>query len=307
MDITNGGGVPCAVIDDTANHDCESTYYVALCVEGLYIGYPVGSFTFDVLYDDLLNKVPDVANVKPALDDNPDGNVGGTTWPTGDIGLGPTAYWDCSANGASYPEGDIQPATGDQNGDAYITCESGDGPWNLGDNETHGVLAVIEFRAIAEGDDAMTIATSGYIANPDVSKYGECTGTSYPMGCVGGVAHNEGEAVATNTPTPTATPAPTRCPNDICPTSEPTRKAWTKTPTPTVTATPAPTEPSGPSEPQQPPPPPTGGQLPQVVPPGTGSGPDGVPWASTAVWLLAAAGAVSVSLGGLYVRRVRRR
>jgi hypothetical protein len=52
---------------------------------------------------------------------------------------------------------------------------------------------------------------------------------------------------------------------------------------------------------------PTGGQLPQVVPPGTGSGPDGIAWASTAVWLLAAAGAVSVSLGGLYLRRARRR
>ena len=300
MDTSDG---PCTDIDATADHACGSTYKVAICATGLYMGFPIGSFTMDVTYDDTKNLGTEVANAAPALDDNPDANAGGTKWGDG-LGL----LWACDNGGSGYPTGNtIAPG-----GDAFIACDStaSGATTTLGDNEDHGVIAVIHFKAIAGSviPDTLTIADSSYLAYASGQTMGECDPDStLPMDCVGGTDNKTGAAQATATNTPTATPAPTRCPNDICPTSEPTRKAWTRTPTPTVTATPAPTEPSGPSEPQQPPPPPTGGQLPQVVPPGTGSGPDGIPWASTAVWLLAAAGAVSVSLGGLYLRRARRR
>jgi len=306
MDTTNGGG-PCAVIDSSTSHSGADpvsgpVYDVAICATGLYQGFPIGSFTFDVLYDDGLNEATEVANVAPALDDNPDANAGTTNWPDS---LG--ALWACDNSGSGFPTGNtIAPG-----GDAFLACDGTavGATFTLGDNEDHGVIAVIHFKAIAGSviPDTLTIADSSYLAYASGQTMGECDPDStLPMDCVGGTDNKTGAAQATATNTPTATPAPTRCPNDICPTSEPTRKAWTRTPTPTVTATPAPEEPPGPSEPP-PPPPPTGGQLPQVVPPGTGSGPDGIPWASTAVWLLAAAGAVSVSLGGLYLRRARRR
>jgi hypothetical protein len=43
--------------------------------------------------------------------------------------------------------------------------------------------------------------------------------------------------------------------------------------------------------------------MPQVVPPGTGSGPaaEGMPWLTVLLWVMAGGGAVSVALGGLYV------
>jgi len=308
MDTSDG---PCTDIDASASHGTGETYDVAICATGLYNGpgFGIGSFQFDVLYNDSLNAGTEVADAGTALDDNPDANEN-------EYGDGLGSGWACDNTSLAFPKGDKNPLTGPGNGDAFIACNSLTGPYTLGDNETAGVIAVIEFTAISGGDDSLTIEALGYLAYPDASKMGTCLdGDDYPMACTGGTDNKTG---STATPTPiTPTPTPTNTP--VCggaeqptctptPTRTATRKAWTYTPSPTATGTAAPSEPSGPSEPQQPPPPPpTGGQLPQVVPPGTGSGPDGIPWAGTAVWLLAAAGAVSVSLGGLYLRRARRR
>jgi len=151
MDTTDGG--PCADIDASASHEIGESYDVAICVEGLYEGNPIGGLIFDILYDDTLNRAPEMADVGAALDDNPDANAGTTTW--GD-GLGPEGGeygWDCSNWGIAYPEGDKNPASGPGNGDAFIACRSIVGPWTLGDDETSGVLALIRFEALAEGAD----------------------------------------------------------------------------------------------------------------------------------------------------------
>ena len=316
MDTTDGG--PCADIDASTSHTeadpvTGPVYDVAICVTGLYndLPYAIGRFGFDVLYNDQWNKATEVTDTDTGLDDNPDANTGATTFGSSNLGSG--SGWDCSGGGKAYPMGDKNVATGPGNGDAFIDCQSLAGPWTMGDDETDGVIAVIEFKAIAEGNDTLTIALGGNLvyANSAVVM-GQCNPSqALPIDCFGGEDNKTGAtAVPTNTPTdtPTATATP-NCGGEGQPACTPTRRPWTLTPTPTVTATPKPEEPSGPSEPQQPPPPPppTGGQLPQVVPPGTGSGPDGIAWASTAVWLLVAAGAVSVSLGGLYLRRARRR
>jgi len=47
--------------------------------------------------------------------------------------------------------------------------------------------------------------------------------------------------------------------------------------------------------------------MPQVVPPGTGTGSGSGDWTASLMWTLAGAGALSVFLGGLYLRRARNR
>jgi hypothetical protein len=47
--------------------------------------------------------------------------------------------------------------------------------------------------------------------------------------------------------------------------------------------------------------------MPQVVPPGTGTGSGSVAWTTSLMWTLAGAGALSVFVGGLYLRRARNR
>jgi hypothetical protein len=298
MDTTDG---PCTDIDDSVNHGPGDSYYVAICVEGLYQGYPIGSFGFDVMYDDTLNHAPDVANSGNGLDDNPDANVGSTTWGSS-LGTG----WDCSGGTLAYPAGDRNPATGPGNGDAFLACESLGGPWTLGDNEDHGVIARIHFIADYQGTDLLVIADTSYLAYSSGSTMGECDPDSpYPMTCNDGEDIKSGSAAPTSTATRTPTATSTPCPPEGCPTEEPTPRSWTKTPTPVVTETPTPGGESGEGEqppPPPPPPPPTGEQMPQVVPPGTGSGPaEGMSWLSMSLWLLAGVGAVSVALGGLYI------
>jgi len=300
MDVTDGG--PCADIDDSAVHSVGDSYDVAVCIGGM--SQAIGSFYLIVTYDDTLNSSPNESCPSgDCFDANPDANAGTTTWGTS-LGSG----WDCNIFDLSPPQGDRNLATGPANGEAYLGCWSLSGPYTFGDNETSGVLALISFTAIAGSPDPDTLS----LADSSVSSYqgvdiGVCGG-SPAMSCNGATDEKAGTPAPTATATWTPTATRTPCPNGICPTNTPTPKAWTKTPTPPATGTPTPAEPGEPAQPPPPPPPPpTGGQLPQVVPPATGSGPDGIPWASTAVWLLAAAGAFSVSLGGLYLRRARHR
>ncbi|MDI6858474.1 MAG: hypothetical protein QME71_09200 [Dehalococcoidia bacterium] len=234
LDMETSDG-PCTDIDATAFHDPGTIYDIGLCVSGLYAagggftGTGIGTLAFDVLYNDLLNVAPEVANSGNGLDDNPDANAGTTTW--GDsLGTG----WDCSYGGLAYPTGDKNPASGPGNGDAYITCNSLAGPWTLGDDETSGVIAVIHFQAIASGEDSLTIA-NGLLAFPDATEMGTCNpGVIEPMPCTGG---EDIKPAPTPSPSPTDTPAPTMT---LTPTETHTP---TETPlatnTPTVTPTPS--------------------------------------------------------------------
>jgi len=226
MDTTDGG--PCTHIDSSTSHNVGDSYSVAICVQGLYLGLPIGQLSLDVLYDDTLNRAPEITDAGPGLDDNPDANAGLTTWGEG-LGDG----WDCSNGGGDYPEGDKNPATGPGQGQAHIACWSLGGSFTLGDDETSGVIAVINFTAIAGGaTDTLTIA-NGFLADADQNEMGTCN-TEY-MTCNGGTDTKFGTPPPTLTPTPTPTVTPWCGEPDQppCPTS---------TPTPTLEpgATPAP-------------------------------------------------------------------
>ena len=289
MDTTDGG--PCAEIDSSVSHDTGDSYDVAVCVTGLYStpDLEIGSFIFDVIYDDTLNRAPEVADVGKALDDNPDANAGVTTWGDG-LGTG----WDCSTDGLAYPRGDRDLASGAGHGAAFIACDSIAGPWTLGDDETSGVIAVISFVANYGGIDTLTIDNSGYLAYPDTSLMGQCDPAwGFPMDCNGGTDNKNGTPPPTATPTATATPTPW-CGGSgqpPCPTSTPTRPPW-----PTATRTPTP-------------PPGVGGRVrlpPAAIAAEASRAADG-PGSSTAngiVWAGAAAGGVLLlATGGWYARR----
>ncbi|MDI6857825.1 MAG: hypothetical protein QME71_05870 [Dehalococcoidia bacterium] len=313
LDMETSDG-PCTDIDATAFHDPGTIYDIGLCVSGLYAaaggftGTGIGTLAFDVLYDDLLNVAPEVANSGNGLDDNPDANAGSTIWGDG-LGSG----WDCSTGGIAYPMGDKNPASGPGNGWAFLQCTSLAGPWTLGDDETSGVIAVIHFQAIAAGEDTLTIA-NGLLGFPDASEMGTCNPAyNWEMTCNGGTESKSGEP-----PPPTATPTATRTSTPTpwcggpgqptCPTSTPTPRAWTMTPTPPPTDTPeAPPPPAEEPTLPPPPPPPGGGQQPVVVPPPTGQGSDsGVSPAAAGLIGIACAGALLVGTG-LVLRRVRSR
>ena len=189
MDAWDGG--PCADIDATADHDCGSTYKVGLCVSGLYNDpdLAIGSFSFDVLYDDTLNTAPEVTDVAPALDDNPDANEN-------EYGDGLGVAWACDNEGYAYPKGDKDPVTGPGHGDAFIGCGSNTGPYTMGDNETAGVIAVIEFQAKAgntDQTDNLVIKTTSYLADPHTNKMGQCDPTKpLPIECAGGTDNKRG-------------------------------------------------------------------------------------------------------------------
>jgi hypothetical protein len=257
MDTADG---PCTDIDSSASHATGDSYNVAICVQGLYEGHPIGVMAFDVLYDDTLNVAPDVADTGQGLDDNPDANAGTTFW--GD-GLGDN--WDCSGGALAYPRGDKDAATGPGHGDAFLSCRSSLGPWRLGDNETSGVIAVVSFTAVAAGTDTLTIA-NGLLGNSDATEMGTCNPeVSVPMTCYGASDAKGGAPV----PVPTSSAAPPVAPPPIVP--PPTENLPPAAPAPAV-----------------------------IVAPPTGSGPaaDGSPWMPLA-WLLAGAAGAAIATGGV--------
>lgn len=199
MDTSDG---PCTDIDTSSRHEVGQEYEVAICVTGLDPGDPPGTISFKVTYDDTIDKAPDVECSGVCLDSNPDANAGSTIW--GD-GLG--SEWDCSSMGIAPPKGDRNPATGAGNGEAFITCASLFGPWTLGDDETSGAIAVIEFRALAEGSNVFTVS-DGVLASTDASEMGTCPGILFPIQCFGGT-HVNGAAAAPTAEPPVTGPSPT--------------------------------------------------------------------------------------------------
>ncbi len=254
---------PCTDIDSSASHATGESYGVAICVQGLYVDFPIGVLSFDVLYDDTLNAAPDVADTGPGLDDNPDVNAGTTFWGDG-LGDG----WDCSGGGLAYPRGDKDAASGAGHGDAFLSCRSSLGPWRLGDNETSGVIAVVSFTAVAAGTDTLTIA-NGLLGYTDATEMGTCNPVvANPMTCNGASDAKGGAPV----PVPTSSAGPTTAPPPVAP--PPTEIL------PPAPAAPAPTT--------------------VIVAPPTGSGSaaDGSPWMPL-VWLLAGAAGATIAAGGL--------
>jgi len=310
-DPWGNGNNPCDVIDATNTVSVGADHQVAVCVVNppeKSVGVPddVSAFTFYLTYDPLLNqcKTNPACPEGSCLDDNPDANAG-STLGSGHVPTSPSlgTGWDCNIMDVA------EPTCAD--GKATLNCLSMSGPFTSGGLDPFP-LAIVSFHAIGGGTDTLHTADNELEAN---NWTGAVTGEADPPpeSAPADVTKSGSTPLptATQTATATATATATPCPDGICPTNTPTPKAWTKTPTPEPTGTPTPEGDGGDGgdggEPPPPPPPPTSEQMPQVVPPGTGSGPDGISWASTAVWLLAAAGAVSVSLGGLCFRRARHR
>ena len=301
-DATNGDG-PCNPVDATA--EVGGMHKVAVCLTSSSVS-PT-AFNVEVHYDSNLNLCT-VRNLGGmAFDDNPDANLGTTSWTTPNLGTG----CDCASGTEAPPTCDsppgegVTPAPGEKT--AYISCVCSTATLPVGAGVS-SPLAVVTFNALGvTGTDNLAFGVGAVYGAAGLIL--RCPGAS----CIGATDEKTGGATRVPTSTPTASPTATSTPwcgglrQTPCPTSTPTPKAWTKTPTPTLTGTPVPTEPGGGPPPPPPPPPPTGGQLPEVVPPATGTGSGGVDWTTSLMWTLAGAGAFSVFLGGLCLRRARNR
>jgi len=323
IDMVKDGNDWCNPVNNAATHTVgPATYEVAICLTNALA--PPASFNIELKYNDLWNSCTDVANSGTGLDDNPDANagptVGGTYWPSEALSLGTVAdaAWDCSVGGTNYPVCDTNTAErGAGKGVAFLTCGAPSAdlvdltlPVGAG---VSSPIAVVTLKAEGAGVDNLAFGIVK-VADESVETIVACNVNDGWTACIGATDTKTGEpAEPTATPTATMTPAATNtpCGPGGCPTSTVTPRAWTKTPTPAPTGTPAPSEPGGPGEPAPPPPPPppppSGGAMPQVVPPGTGTGSGGGAWTTSLMWTLAGAGALSVFLGGLYLRRARNR
>ena len=296
----------CDTINATDTVVTGHPHQAAICLTGANLG----PYTMDIIVKfggAGLNTCLTESCTGACLDANPDailtddsGPFGGTLWDCsgGDPALHPRCV-DDPVEGAGTP--------GPLPGEAFITCGTTD---TVGAVDGNLVIAVIEWTADYAGTDTLTFGDS-YMADDEYNAIVSCPGTN----CIGASVTKTGETAPTptNTPPPTATPTATAtrsCGLPEQPACTPTPRAWTKTPTPAPTGTPAPSEPGEPAQPPPPPPPPpppTGGTMPQVMPPGTGTGSGGVDWTASLMWTLVGAGAFSVLLGGLYLRRARNR
>ena len=208
IDTVQDGSTFCEPVDDTSTKVWGNPYRVAVCVKDPPAA--IGAFQFDLVYDDTLNAAPEVANFAPALDDNPDGNVGTTTWPNSTTGDDLGSGWDCTGFGLVYPTGDTDPVTGPGHGRAKILCLSLLGPWTLGDNETEGVLATVEFVVIGFGADILHLENVA-VGDSTGGEIGSCNpAQAVPIPCFDATESNvtPTPTPAPGTPTPTPTPIP---------------------------------------------------------------------------------------------------
>jgi hypothetical protein len=209
IDTIQDGSTFCEPVNDTSTEVFPHSYRVAVCVKDPPAA--IGAFQFDLVYDDTLNTAPEVANVGLALDDNPDANEGATTWPNSTTGHDLGTGWDCSNFGLMYPKGDIDPATGPGHGRARIACLSLLGPWTLGDNETEGVLATVEFNVIGLGADTLHLENVELVDSM-ANEIGSCNPAFLvPIPCFDAT-----ESKVTPTPTPTPTPCIDRLGDTQC-------------------------------------------------------------------------------------------
>ena len=193
LDKVQDGNTFCNPVDASAAVAIGSTEQVAVCVTD----YPVqaeppdtgiGVFAFDLVYDSDLNQCNDVANVAPAVDDNPDANAGTTVWPAVGTGDNLGGGWDCSGFGLAYPTCDsgdpslVLPAKS-----AKIGCGSLTGPYDLGDDEDTGVLGVVTFDVLAGGIDNLSLANV-VVGDQTAAEVGSCNpGIGVPIPCEGAV------------------------------------------------------------------------------------------------------------------------
>jgi hypothetical protein len=272
--VENGNG-PCDPIDSEADVNVGAVHRVAVCI--LNTPAPVFSFLTRVVYDGQLNVAPEVPDLLPALDDNPDANAGATTFSSPNLGTG----WDCSGFGVYPPRGDDE-FTPDKN-DAVLACHAD--LRTLTPDITlvqSGPLEVITFQVVGQGDDRIEFDPETAIGGSRLGTIGTCGDIpEQTIPCHGAVIHKRGEG-----PPPTLIPgfSPT------APTPSPVGSPPAPTPEGKATVTP-------------------GGATPSAA----GAAPEsdeggGFPWAVVG-GALGGAGLLIVVMGGLYTwsRASRRR
>jgi len=213
IDANTGDGT-CDLPPDSANTVAHpANFNVAVCVEDPTAA--LGSFSFEVVYDDSVILAPEVANSGTALDDNPNANQAA-------LGTG----WDCSGFGLAYPTGDTDPAGGAGHGRAKINCLSLSGPWTFA---TTGSIALVNFNTQGIQNTTSLALENTVLGDGPGNEIGSCNpSVSVAMPCVGGsITVTGGQPTATSTSTPTATRTPTVTPTGtVTPTPLPYACRW---------------------------------------------------------------------------------
>jgi hypothetical protein len=196
MNADNGNG-PCDPIDGSTSVGKGAEFKVAVCLRGATEA--PSAFDLYVGNDESLDQCvpvdcPDTDT--SCLDTNPDANAGATTWGTS---LG--TRWDCSGVGHALP------TCHSASGKVYLGCFSTQTPTLPFGPEVAAPLAVVTFRAIAEGTDTFSLDSGSDAAALD-SSIVDC---SNPTVCPGGSVTIAGVAAPTATvassPVPSTTPA----------------------------------------------------------------------------------------------------
>jgi hypothetical protein len=205
--VPGNGARPCDPIDSAAAVDVGSTYTVAVCI-GDYTPAQLEAFELVITYDGTLDSGPEVADVAPALDDNPDANDG-----AGPDKLG--TGWDCTALGFTYPtmnDASYVPAPAPPLKLAHIVCNANIVSPDKELADSPGLLATMTLNATAAGVDTLVFQPHTGISVTGVGSF-DCGETQPAMTCTGATITIGGGGGVTPPAAPTTTPvAPTATP-----------------------------------------------------------------------------------------------
>ena len=96
LDMKPANGLsPCDPIDVEANHVAGESLPVAVCLTNEDAWFPLAAFHYNVVYDDSIILAGEVLDSGPGLDDNPDANVGVTTFDSPQPWRGLGLYGGC--------------------------------------------------------------------------------------------------------------------------------------------------------------------------------------------------------------------
>jgi hypothetical protein len=136
-------------------------YKVAVCLTSWGEGESPSAFEFDLVYDPALNTCENEScPTGTCFDDNPDANLGTTTFST--TTLGPDANWDCNLSDVHEPLCD----KGGTMGRAHLRClcsPLGCGTLPVG-ADVSAPLAVVNLKASAVGVDTMKLENAHVFA-----------------------------------------------------------------------------------------------------------------------------------------------
>ena len=161
-DPTNGAG-PCNPVDATRVVPTGINYTVAICVDDN--AGAVRSFEARLIYAGGFAFAPEIQDLTPGLDDNPDFNQA-----PGPNGNGPA--WDCTALGFFFPHGDDPQTTPET--DAHIVCNATNflgGPLTA----NPGLLATVTMTPTATGVESFAFAADGTASiQDDITGFSAC-------------------------------------------------------------------------------------------------------------------------------------